>query len=129
MSQGSDLQPLSEEARRLLDYLRRWCSSRDRAQTDAALSQMLHIAHRDIIELRRELIQASHILVSENKDPQGTWIVLPGDDLAGAYRYADRLKGRGVEILAGIWKPLKKAIAKEEASRLTESTGQRRLFA
>lgn len=121
--------PLSSDAQRLLHYLQSWCSSRDRARTDAALARCLDIATRDVIELRRELVQAGHIIISENKDPQGAWLLPPGSGLTAAYAYADRVKERGVAILGGFWKPLVRNIRAEEARQLTESTGQRRLFA
>jgi len=122
-----DVQPLSPEAKRLLDYMRLWANERALARTDAAIAAMLSVPVRDVIDLRRELIAHQHMVVAEVTSPMGSWLCLPQGDLPAVKNHALSLRHRGVEILKRA-RDLLRGHAAAEAKRRTESTGQQRLF-
>lgn len=118
----------SSPASRLLEYLKRWAGARERAKTDAAIAAALGIPVREIVDLADELLAAGHLVVAEVTAPHGRWLLAPTADLAPARHYANSLGRRGVSILLRR-KHLRRAIARADAARLIDSTGQRRLFA
>jgi hypothetical protein len=79
-------------------------------------------AHRAIIDLRDELLRAGLVMCTDNND--GTFIVLPGSDLALARADEQKMDKRAVAIHARA-KHLRQAIdLYEQHARPAESTGQ-----
>lgn len=126
MSQGSDT-TLSQNAQRLLQWLQAYAARRDRATTDAQLAAAIGVPHRDVIDLRDELLQAGHIIVAETEKPAGSWLCVQPADLPRAKRYADSLDQRARSIFVRR-QHLQAAIAAAEARQAIETNGQRRLF-
>jgi len=90
---------LSPEADRLYGYLMERAPSRDLARRDAVIAAALDLDVRHIIDLADELLAVGFLVLAETAPPAGRWLLMPGDDLAPAHRYARSLRSRALAIM------------------------------
>lgn len=105
-------------------FLAQRADCRDRAVTDADISRMTGLSHRDVIEFRKELRRAKILVVTSCSRPFGSWIIPVGADLADAYTYLASRRGRLREDYRG-YRDLKACVEHHELEhRRVRTNGQ-----